>query len=182
MDGIILAGGKSTRMNQNKMLLPIDGKPLIMHTIESMRPFVDRIIVVTGKYDQEIRDALKNEPIIVIYNKDYELGMFSSVKVGVENTQDDFFLIPGDCPFVDKSTYQKLLEGVGDIRVPSYRGEDGHPIYISKIYKNEILNMSLDLNLKVFRDSHKYEIINVEDKNIVNNINNINDYLSLNNL
>lgn len=182
MDGIILAGGKSTRMGQNKLLLPINGKSLIMHTIESMRPFADHIVVVTGKYDKEIRDILKKIDVKIVFNKDYEKGMFSSIKVGVNSIEEDFFLIPGDCPFVKADTYKKLLEGKESIRVPSYNGKEGHPIYISKIYKKEILEMSLDLNLKVFRDSHKYEIINVEDKNIVNNINYIDNYLALNNL
>ena len=56
---IILAGGKSTRMGTNKMLLDYKGHPLLWYTIQSVRPFVNRIIVVTGKYDQEIREALK---------------------------------------------------------------------------------------------------------------------------
>ena len=87
--------------------------------------------------------------------------MFSSVLRGVKETSEDFFLIPGDCPFVKKETYLSLLKGKEDIRVPSYKGEDGHPIYISKRYKNELLSTSLDCNLKLFRDSKKYEIIDV---------------------
>ena len=178
-EGIILAGGKSTRMKQNKMLLSFKGRPLISYTIESMRPFVNRIIIVTGKYDKELREALKNDDVIFVFNEDYEKGMFSSVLKGVKETKEDFFIIPGDCPFVEKSTYQKLLDGTGDIRVPSYKGEDGHPIYISKKYKDELLSCSLDLNLKLFRDSKKYEIIKTEDRNIVMNLNNILDYENL---
>ncbi len=175
-EGIILAGGKSTRMKKNKMLLDFSGHPIIWHTINGMKPYVSRIIIVTGRYDKEIRDALKNEQVTFVYNKDYEKGMFSSVLAGVKETKDDFFVIPGDCPFVDGKTYQSLLNGTGDIRVPSYQGEDGHPIYISKKYKDELLKMSLDNNLKSFRDSKKYEIISVEDKNIVVNLNDVLDY------
>ena len=47
---IILAGGKSTRMGTNKMLLSYKGHPLIWYTLKSVEPFVSRIIVVTGKY------------------------------------------------------------------------------------------------------------------------------------
>ena len=70
---IILAGGKSTRMGTNKMLLDYKGHPLLWYTIQSVKPFVSRIIVVTGKYDQEIREALKEEKVDFVYNKDYEL-------------------------------------------------------------------------------------------------------------
>ena len=173
---IILAGGKSTRMKTNKMLLDYKGRPLIWHTIKTFEGLVSKIIVVTGKYDKEIRDALKNEKVSYVYNKDYELGMFSSVLTGVKEAKEDFFVMPGDCPFVKTETIKKLIEASGDIRVPSYRGEDGHPIYISKKYKDELLTLPLDYNLKLFRDSKKYEIINVEDKNIVINLNSILDY------
>lgn len=178
-EGIILAGGKSTRMKTNKMLLDIAGHPVIWHTVKSMFPFVNRIIVVTGKYDEEIREALKNEDVTFVHNLDYEKGMFSSVLAGVNLVKEDFFIIPGDCPFVSKETFLSLLNGSGDIRVPNYKGEDGHPIYISIKYKEELLSLGLDFNLKSFRDSKKYEIINVSDKNILINLNNYFDYQNI---
>lgn len=179
VDGIILAGGKSTRMKTNKMLLTINEHPIIWHTLKSIEPFVSKVIIVTGLYDKEIREALKGENVIFIHNLDYEKGMFSSVQKGIKETSNDFFIIPGDCPFVKPDTFKALLAGKGEVRVPRYLKEDGHPIYISKKYKNEILSMPLDSNLKIFRDSKNYEIINVEDKNIVINLNEFLDYQNI---
>ena len=172
---IILAGGKSTRMGTNKMLLDVNGHPLIWHTIKSVRPFVSRIIVVTGRYDKEIREALKDEDVTIVTNHNYEKGMFSSVLTGVKETREDFMVLPGDCPFIDKATFKKVLSGTGDIRYPKYQNLDGHPLYISKKYKEELLSYPLDSNLKLFRNSKKCEIINVEDKNIAMNLNNLLD-------
>ena len=39
--------------------------------------------------------------------------------------------------------------------------------------------MPLDFNLKLFRDSKNYEIIKVEDKNIVLNVNKMTDFENL---
>ena len=178
---IILAGGKSTRMGTNKLLLDYNGHPLIWYTIHSVLPFVTRIIVVTGKYDKELREALKDEQVEFVYNKDYELGMFSSVLIGVKETKEDFLVLPGDCPFVGPDTFKKVLNGKGDIRYPIYQNKEGHPLYISKKYKEELLSFGLDNNLKLFRDSKNCEIINVEDKNIVMNLNTILDLNKLNN-
>ena len=178
---IILAGGKSERMGTNKLLLDYNGHPLIWHTIQSVRPFVSRIILVTGKYDKALREALKNENVEFVYNKDYELGMFSSVLTGVRQTKDDFLVLPGDCPFIKKETIKKILSGSGDIRYPKCGELEGHPLYISKKYKEELLSFGLDSNLKLFRDSKKCEIINVEDKNIAMNLNTILDLYQLNN-
>lgn len=175
IDGIILAGGKSTRMGTNKILLSYRGHPLIWYTIQSLKPFVDRIIIVTGKYDNDIRNALRSEKVTFIYNENYESGMFSSVKKGVSLVEGDFFIIPGDCPFVSPNTFKAILNANGDIRVPRYKNDDGHPIYFKFRFKDEILSFGLDFNLKLFRDSKNYEIINVEDKNIVMNLNHIFD-------
>jgi len=179
MDGIILAGGKSTRMKQNKLLLMYKEKPILFYAIEGMKDFVDNLYIVTGKYDQEIRDALKGLDVKIITNENYEKGMFSSVQKGVEQVSSDFFLLPGDCPFIDRSTYQALLNGKADIRVPCYLNKDGHPIYISFKYKDEILSMPTNSNLKVFRDSKIYEIINVRDKFVITNLNTILDVENL---
>ena len=178
---IILAGGKSTRMGTNKLLLDYYGHPLIWYTIQSVLPFVSRIIVVTGRYDKELRTALKDQKVEFVYNKDYELGMFSSVLVGVKETKGDFLVLPGDCPFVKPETIEKILNGSGDIRYPKCGDIEGHPLYISKKYKEELLNFGLDNNLKTFRDSKKCEIINVEDQNIAMNLNTILDLNKLNN-
>ncbi len=175
-EAIILAGGKSTRMGTNKLLLSFQGHPLIYYTITGVLPFVSKVIVVTGRYDQEIREAIRDLYVSIVYNKDYEKGMFSSILTGVKETKEDFLIIPGDCPFISGDTYKKILSSKEDIRYPRYHNEDGHPLYISKKYKEELLNFGLDSNLKMFRDSKKCEIINVEDKNIVMNLNNQNDF------
>ena len=181
INGIILAGGKSSRMGQNKILLPYQGKPLLYYALESMSKVCDHIIVVTGKYDQEIRRALEGKNVDVVYNPNYEKGMFSSILAGVSHVDGDFFILPGDCPFVEPATFETLLRGTKDIRVPNYQGNDGHPIFISYKYKSELLSLPLDYNLKLFRDSKDYEIINVEDKNIVVNLNEFLDYLNIQN-
>ncbi len=51
--GIILAGGKSTRLGRDKAMLPINGHPFIWHIADHLRHFADEVIVVTnrpGKY------------------------------------------------------------------------------------------------------------------------------------
>ena len=67
--GIILAGGHSSRAKTNKLLLLVDSKPLISHTIDSLKSHVDKLVVVTGRYDKELRPYLND--VIVAYNKDY---------------------------------------------------------------------------------------------------------------
>ncbi len=46
--GIILAGGKSSRMGTDKGLIQLAGKPMIQHIIEPLATICDRILIVSG--------------------------------------------------------------------------------------------------------------------------------------
>ena len=179
VDCIVLAGGLSTRAKTNKMLFMVENRPLISYTVNNMSRHVDHVIVVTGKFDQEIREVLKGSDADIIYNKDYEQGMFTSVKTGVKLTKGDFFILPGDCPFVSSNTFNILKNGKKSVRVPTFLGQDGHPLFISHELKDELLNEPDDSNLKVFRDRHDIERIAVNDPNILNDIDTVEDYQRL---
>ncbi len=175
--GIILAGGLSSRAQTNKMSFLFDGKPLLQHTIDSLEPFVDTIYLVTGHYDQEIRSFIKESPKIkIVYNQDYQKGMFSSVLTGAREVNDDVFILPGDIPFIKKETYQALLNGSLDVRCPIYQGKEGHPLFIKKELVKELIKEPIDSNLKLFRNKHKLEKIEVNDKNILKDIDTVEQY------
>lgn len=179
IDGIILAAGYSSRAKTNKMMLPYRSKPLISHAIETIQPFCERVICVTGHFHQDMIELLETYPnLAIVYNPDYPKGMFSSIKAGVQETNNDFFIIPGDYPLVKPTTYQKLFEGEGKIRVPSFSHHLGHPIFFDKEYKNKILKTTFD-NLKSFRNSEPYSIIEVDDPGILLDIDHMKDYNAL---
>lgn len=48
--GVLLAGGKSTRMGQDKALLEVDGRPLLLHGVERLKPHVREVLVIGDPY------------------------------------------------------------------------------------------------------------------------------------
>lgn len=178
--GVILAGGYSSRARSNKMVLKYKNMEIIKHAIIAMQDYCTKIIVVTGHYHDDILQVVSSFPKVkVVRNNNYRQGMFSSVKVGVKEVNDDFFLTPGDYPLIQKSTYEKILEAKGIIRVPTFNNRRGHPLFISRELITSLLRESDDSNLKLFRN--KYEITNVEtnDQGILRDIDTVNDYLKL---
>lgn len=177
--GMILAGGCSTRAKTNKLLLQVDEKPLILHTIDSMKPFVDHLIVVTGKYDQELRPYLKD--VEVIYNKDYELGMFSSVLAGIKNVDSDVIILPGDMMNISPNTFKTLLNNKGTITIPTYKGQNGHPLFLNKKMCELLKKEDVNSNLKLFvnKNSESINYVEVNDPFIKFDVDTMKDYQTL---
>ncbi len=180
VEGVILAGGFASRINKNKMLLLYQNKPLIYHTVKGMKSICEKVTIVTGHYNEEYLKVLKEfDNIEIVYNKNYKLGMFSSVLLGVKNIQNDVFIIPGDIPLVKKETYLKLYDSTGEIRVPIYNNRKGHPIFINKRVLEKLKKEDINSNLKKFRDQHEVNYITVQDSNILRDIDDNEDYKRL---
>lgn len=183
IEGIILAGGYSSRIKTNKMKLLYKGKPLICNVIETMQKVVDKIVVVSGHYHDEVFEVVKNyEKVTVVKNDNYAAGMFSSVITGVKAIENDFFLIPGDYPLIKTSTYEILANETGLIRVPLYNLRRGHPIFIKKDLISNLLNEPADSNLKKFRNKYEVNYVDTNDEGVLIDIDTMIDYLNLNNI
>lgn len=180
VEGVVLAGGKASRMRQNKMLLQYKGKPMIYHTIKSMFTYCNKITIVTGYYDLDYKEVLKEfQNVQILYNDEHDLGMFSSIKKAISQCKEDIVLIPGDYPLVKDLTYKRILDGDGQIRVPVYSGRRGHPIFISKHLFKDLLSEDVESNLKIWRDKHKVTYIEVDDGGVIRDIDTIVEYKQL---
>lgn len=85
---IILAAGPSTRMGTPKQLLPVDGKPLLVRTVEAaLASPAWPVIVVLGANAEQIRPALARLPVLVAENPAWTEGMASSIRSGVATLQ-----------------------------------------------------------------------------------------------
>ena len=178
--GIILAGGYSSRIGQNKMGLLYQDIPLIHHCIRTMMPFVTEIFVVTGHYHQEISQLISHmQNVTIIYNECYPHGMFSSVLAGVRHVNADFFILPGDYPIIKPKTYQLLLSSKKQIAVPNYQNKRGHPLFLKKELIIELLKEPMESNLKCFRDRYEIDDIETDDPGILFDIDTLKDHNDL---
>ncbi len=180
IEGIVLAAGFSSRMGKFKMEMSLNGKTLIERSVESLDKVCSKIIVVAGYKIERIKEILKSyEKVEVVFNKEFEKGMFSSVKIGISQIKaEKFFLLPGDIPFVNEDVFKKLLSKKGDIIIPVFQSRKGHPVLIDSSLINEILNEPEDSNLKLFIDKKGFTTVEVQDEAILFDIDTEEDYLN----
>lgn len=155
---LVLAAGQSKRMGSaNKLLLNINGSPMIQHVIKVTRSSrVDRIIVVIGYQSQQIKSALKGYDVEFIVNPDHEEGLSSSLSAGmrcVDDGTEAVLICLGDMPMVTTDSINALITDFdpdtgNEICVPVYLGKRGNPVLWSRRFINEMMSLVGDCGAK----------------------------------
>ena len=189
VSAILLAAGQSKRMGgENKLTKKIRDISLIKHSVKNiLASSVDELIIVLG-YQKEIIEKLidKNNKIKFVFNKDFESGMASSIKTGLDNLSEKteaFFICLGDMPMVNHDIYNQLIKSKDnkEIIVPTYKGQQGNPVLFDKSMKETVMNITGDVGAKKILELNKDKILNLEinDQNIVKGFNTQGDFSSL---
>lgn len=144
---VVTAAGSAERFGGRKLLTPIDGEPLLDHTIDTLlEGGAAEVIVVVGRearaeLERDV-NAMLDPRVRAVENPDPSRGMFSSIQEGVAQAQGDAILVmPGDMPFVSPQTVRAVLEAYARkpaIVSPRYRGKRGHPVALPASLRDEI--------------------------------------------
>jgi molybdenum cofactor cytidylyltransferase len=173
----------SRRMGSPKALLPLAGRPLIAHVVETFTAAgFSHIVIVTGHEPAMHRDALAAfQTVQFVHNPDYAEGeMLSSVQAGVRAIAgagcDAFLIAPVDQPLVLPETLRMLCAAWDESRklivMPRHQGRRGHPVLVSVVGAGEILALEPTETLKTFVKRHRARTleIDVDDEGVVGDI------------
>lgn len=126
--GIVLAAGSSTRMGSNKMLLELDGQPLVRRAVRAaLAASIEPVLVVVGHEAERVGETVSDLPCEIVVNPDHALGASASLRAGVRAVPADadaVVVVLGDMPFVTGA----MIRGV----VERYR--EGHPRLVVSRY------------------------------------------------
>ncbi len=146
---VILAAGASTRMGRPKQLLVYRGQTLIRRAVESALTSVCRpIVVVIGAHAELVKNELEHLPVLVADNAEWQQGMSSSIRIGVETLitcgeeMEGAVIMLCDQPFVTAGVVNALVEArrkTGKMIVASAYGETrGVPAFFIRRFFPEI--------------------------------------------
>ena len=107
--GIILAGGKSSRMGTDKGFLMFDDKPFIQHSIDALKPLVSEIIIVSDNDDYDVFGHNRVEDLIK--NSGPVAGIYS----GLEASKTVYNLILScDIPLINSELLKTILKEIDE--------------------------------------------------------------------
>jgi len=161
---IILCGGKSRRMGQDKGSMSFHGKPMIIHVIETLTHVADEIVLVlrdknqADEYKKFLKDLKLTENINFKICTDIlkDQGPLAGILTGFQHiVSNKAMVLPCDSPFVSEFFVKKMFELSGysdfDAFVPKWsdgRLEPLHSIYkknsqsvIRKLLEEDILDV-----------------------------------------
>ena len=170
ISAIILAAGESRRMGSFKQLLKYGDKTIVETVVDNLlESKVDEVVVVLGHRAEEVGAVINDRPVGKATNKDYRLGMLSSVRCGISQVSEksDAILIAlGDQPFIKSSivdfVIDEFLSAEEGIVIPTYERRRGHPVVIDLKYRDEIMGFDDEGGLRQLMRNHPHDILHIE--------------------
>jgi molybdenum cofactor cytidylyltransferase len=200
VSAIVLAAGMSTRMGQNKLLLNFRDKPLIVHAVDTLLASeIDEVIVVLGHEAEKVRDQLERsiglankaapgKPVRLVQNSDYQNGLSTSVRTGVEAVSrqaNGIMIYLADQPLLEPEDLNRIVAGFAaakeinkSIVVPFFRGERGNPVILEASLRVAILGIVGDVGCKgvIKRYPEKVYVIEMDNDHVVRDVDDIQAY------
>jgi molybdenum cofactor cytidylyltransferase len=159
---IVLAAGASTRLGRPKQLLPFRNTTLLAWVTALVAEVVPVTVVVLGACGIEIEADLRSKglEVIIAHNPEWNQGMGSSVRCGVQallqtgQALDGIFIVLCDQPYLTKSILQAMKRQQSRTRKKiiacRYGKEDaiGPPVLFGPSYFDALLTLKGEAGAK----------------------------------
>ena len=136
--GIVLCGGKSTRMGTPKASLPFGPETMLQRVVRLLGAVVEPIVVVAAR-----QQALPELPgdIIVARDELEERGPLEGLRAGLKalpNSVDSAYVTSCDVPLLVPGFVTRMIELLGDYDI-AVMEIDGFPHPLSAVYRRATL-------------------------------------------
>ena len=139
---ILMASGLSERYGRNKLLEPMDGREIILHTAGNLQAAGFTPLAVTRS--EEIRELMAREGIACVLHDRPKKS--DTIRIGLENLEPGrvgFLFMPGDQPLVRPASLRKMAEQFS--RCPErairlgFGGTPGSPVLFPAFCRDKLM-------------------------------------------
>lgn len=160
--GVILAGGKSSRIGRNKAFLEVSGRRIIDREIAVLSGIFKEVIIVCKDVEEYHEYPLRKVSDLVDY-----LSPLSGIYTGLKSAKTDrIFVVACDMPFLNKGVIDYLMSLADNYDVvvprPAGRFEPLHAVYSKDCVKG-IEDMFKAGNFRIYDLYNKVRTRVVED-------------------
>jgi molybdenum cofactor cytidylyltransferase len=150
--GIVLAAGTSSRMGRNKLLIEIEGEPMLRRVVRrSIQAKLDPVLVVIGHEHEQAAAALDGLSYQPILNPSFEQGMTTSLQAGIRALPASIeaaLMILGDMPYVTAEMLADLVtvfrSSSLDLVQSRFNDVSAPPTLFGRNLFNELLELPVD--------------------------------------
>jgi molybdopterin-guanine dinucleotide biosynthesis protein A len=145
---IILAGGKSLRLGEEKALINFSGKPLITYVVNTALKIANKVVVVVKDDDAFYKSFLPKNVIIMkdaIELQSPLIGMLTGMKI---LKVDYGAVFPCDCPFINENLINYLFKSANGFDAVVPKWPNGYIEPLHSIYKIKSAIPSIEYALK----------------------------------
>ncbi|WP_409201011.1 molybdenum cofactor guanylyltransferase [Methanobrevibacter sp. DSM 116169] len=183
---ILLCGGMSRRMGEDKGSMIIYDKPMIIHILDTLNHNIDEVIIVLNnslrieKYQEIINQQIYSFSIKFVEDEIKDKGPLSGIMTGLKNSISDYSLIlPCDSPKISEQFLNYIYDSVKDLNKDALilyhdpkdkikTSEPLHSVYSKSNYKQiEKLINENKLDVKSLIKEIDCEFIKIDNKNIL---------------
>jgi molybdenum cofactor guanylyltransferase len=132
--GIVLAGGKSSRMGTDKSLLIWKGKTLIEHSIDKLKTLCQKVVVSSNQHQYDFTSC-ESWPDIVSQQAPI-IGIYSCLK---RSETDINLVLSCDMPLISTELLEVLLESSSNHEIVVPLNENGLIEPLCGVYKKTII-------------------------------------------
>ncbi len=187
--GVVLTGGRSSRMGSPKALLDFRGQPFVVRILEALEALeVKTRVVVVGPDAPRIRPALAGHECLIVENSDVDGGPIASLRAALralQGVQPGAALVwPVDLPHVRVTTVERLIEAFrrtpAPAVVPTFAERRGHPVLWGTALFEELLTSDAATRhgARAVLHAHAAEVaqLAVDDPAVIDDLNTPEDY------
>ena len=137
--GIILAGGRSSRMGTDKGLLDLNGKTFLQYSMEALNPLVSKIMIISDNAAYDIFNLERVEDIIK------DSGPLAGIYTGLNKSKTEYNLVLScDIPLVQSNVLKILIEEEDNHDIVQIKS-NGRDMPLIALYRKHCENKFLEL-------------------------------------
>jgi molybdenum cofactor cytidylyltransferase len=186
VDGVVLAAGRSSRMEQPKPLLAVGSDTFLQRAVQILRAANCHRIYVVVNAGAEWSSGLAADPDVeVVVNQQPDSEQVDSLRLVLERLPEStrgILILPVDLPLVSpesaRAVTDAFMQDPGPLYLPFHNTVAGHPVLLGRELFHEVLSSTLKEGMRSLIMKHSSDLreVRVVDPGILIDIDTPDDY------